>query len=210
MQPEINSPFRGWKATLFEGGLRVPLLMQWPGVLPSGRVLAAPVSHVDLFPTLLAAADLFAQEEDRVQIPLVNPLSGVNLLPALILETPAATVGDAAAAGLLEELLLNRPIFWRSGHYKAIRRGSWKLQKSDNPKKMWLYNLDTDPHEWENLAAVEPFSTEVLPSLLAALMEEDAKQRTPLWPSLTETAILIDKLFETNETLADEYIYWPN
>ena len=203
MQPDINSPFRGWKASLFEGGLRVPVFMQWPGVIRPGSVVEAPMSHVDLFPTLLAAADLFTSEEQEE----VNSLSGVNLLPA-ILEKTAGDISTTSTSQ--EQILRDRCIFWRSGHYKAIRKGAWKLQKAENPHKIWLHNLDMDPHERENLADTEPYCTEVLPLMLKALLEEDAKQREPLWPSLTETAILVDKMFETNETLADEYIYWPN
>lgn len=201
MQPEINSPFRGWKGTLFEGGLRVPLLLRWPAVLPPGREVTAPVSHVDLFPTLLAAA-----AAENPPPAATNPLSGVNLLPAM-LEQSGEEGGEEQKQ---KQALLDRVIFWRSGHYKALRKGKWKLQKSGNPDKLWLYDMDKDPHEWDNLAVVEPYLSEVLPALLALLLEEDARQSESLWPSLTETAFHVDKMFETNETLADEYVYWPN
>ena len=231
MQPEINSPFRGWKASLFEGGLRVPVFMRWPAAIAPGREVSDPMSHVDLFPTLLAAADMHkptggneareGEREGEMETESeVNPLSGVNLLPSILESAsvahsatrphPSTSTSSTSSSPKEQDLLLDRVLFWRSGHYKAIRQGAWKLQKAAHPDKLWLYNLSIDPHEWDNLAAVEPYRSEVLPALLALLLAEDARQREPLWPSLTETAILMDKLFETNETLADEYVYWPN
>ena len=195
MQPKINSPFRGWKGTFFEGGLRVPLLMKWPDVIAPDTVVSAPVSHVDIFPTLMNAANV----NEGARVDYTNPLSGDNLLPYI-----------RANSDIDEKALSERTFFWRSGHYKAIRRGKWKLQKAGNPDKIWLYDLSSDPSESNNLAGVEPFRSDVLPSLLSKLFEEDSKQRQPLWPSFTETALLIDKLFETNESLDDEFVYWPN
>ena len=58
--PEINAPFRGWKATLFEGGGRVPFLMQWPKQIPAGVVYDRPVSHVDMFATAAVVSILVA------------------------------------------------------------------------------------------------------------------------------------------------------
>jgi arylsulfatase A-like enzyme len=54
--PDINKPYRGWKATFFEGGVRVPFFMRWPGTVPAATKMAAPVSHFDIFATALAAA----------------------------------------------------------------------------------------------------------------------------------------------------------
>jgi arylsulfatase A-like enzyme len=70
----INAPFRGWKATHFEGGIRVPMYMRWPNGLPQGR-FDAPASHLDIFSTAAAAADT-AVPSDRI-------IDGVNLLPYL-------------------------------------------------------------------------------------------------------------------------------
>lgn len=201
MQPEINKPFRGWKGSLFEGGIRVPLFMKWPAVIRPAQVVQDPVSHVDLFPTIMSSVEHIVNDAGNVpstSFKQPNDLSGVNLLPLV-------TASSEAKITLPE-----RDIFWRSGHYKALRRGKWKIQKSSNPAKVWLFNLEFDPYEKRNLADVEPFRSEILPVLLNALAMEDDSQTKPLWPSLTETAIFIDKLFEFNETFEDEYVYWPN
>lgn len=209
MQRDINKPFRGWKGTLFEGGIHVPMFIKWPGVISPNIVIDEPVSHVDLFPTILAAADFYSKEDEISKVDLRNPLSGINLLPSILKRGRSSSPSDESV-DFIENSLTTRHLFWRSGHYKALRKGQWKLQKSANPDKMWLYNLKNDPYEWENLADKEPFKTDVLPSLLELLLFEDSQQAQPLWPSVTETAIFVDKLFETNETLVDEYVYWPN
>ncbi len=54
--PDVNSPFRGWKITMFEGGLRVPMFMKWPAKIPAGASVDTPVAHIDVMPTLAAAA----------------------------------------------------------------------------------------------------------------------------------------------------------
>ena len=54
--PEVNAPYRGWKITLFEGGIRVPMFVSWPGHIPAGARINTPVAHVDLMPTLAAVA----------------------------------------------------------------------------------------------------------------------------------------------------------
>ena len=61
--PDVNFPYRGWKGTFFEGGLRVPLYLQWPAIIPPGIKVTESVSHVDVFPTILAAVSMFADEE---------------------------------------------------------------------------------------------------------------------------------------------------
>jgi arylsulfatase A-like enzyme len=71
--PEVNQPYRGWKLTFFEGGLRVPYVARWPGHIPAGSRYTTPVSNIDIMPTALAAA-CGHMPTDRVT-------DGVNLLP---------------------------------------------------------------------------------------------------------------------------------
>jgi arylsulfatase A-like enzyme len=98
-----NTPLRGGKGSLLEGGIRVPFFLRWPAVLPAGVVNDFPVSTLDLFPTLLAAAGADAPADG---------VDGVDLLPYLTGE----------ADGVPHEAL-----HWRSGNQRAIRRGRWKL-----------------------------------------------------------------------------------
>lgn len=180
---EINKPFRGWKATFFEGGVRVPFYMRWPGVIPAGSDYAAPVSHFDIFATALAATGT-AMPTDRV-------IDGVDLLPFV----------NRKRSGRPHDQL-----FWRSGHYRMMVSGDWKLQVTDHPRKDWLYNLKDDPYEKNNLAATRP---ETVSQLKAALAAHERSQVKPLWPALVESPIGIDKTLSQPLLASDEMIYWP-
>jgi arylsulfatase A-like enzyme len=182
--PDINRPYRGWKATFFEGGIHVPFFLKWPAALPRGATFAAPVAHVDIFATAAGAAGA-ALPSDRV-------MDGVNLIPFL----------TGTAQGRPHESL-----FWRSGPYWTILGGDWKLQVAEHPKKNWLFNLKDDPTERQNLAEAKPDKVE---ELLAALKTIDAQQKKPLWPSLLEGSLAIDHPLDTPDRPDDEYIYWSN
>jgi arylsulfatase A-like enzyme len=180
----INSPYRGWKATFFEGGIRVPFFMRWPGTIPAGSSVTAPVSHFDIFATAAAAAGQKAPA-DRI-------IDGVNLLPFIKGEAP----------GRPHDVL-----FWRTDTYLTVRAGDWKLQVSEQPKKDWLFNLATDPTEKTNLAAKEP---ERVAALKAQLLEWNKAQRKPLWPSMGAGAIAIDQTMKQPIKASDEYVYYGN
>lgn len=185
--PDINKPYRGWKATFFEGGIRVPYFMKWPGVLKAGTKYSEPVAHVDIFATAASAAGA-AVPTDRV-------LDGVNLLP------------------FIEGKDTSRPhqtLFWRSGGYRTLMEGDWKLQVSDRQNKVWLYNLKDDPTEQMNLADAQPAKVQELNKVLDKINAEQAK---PGWPTLAEAPVTIDhpedpERFPTKAS--DEYIYWAN
>jgi uncharacterized sulfatase len=83
----------------------------------------------------------------------------------------------------------------------------WKMQVSDNPDKIWLYNLTDDPTEQNNLADTNPAK---VTELQAALDGYNAEQQEPLWPSAMSGPVRIDETEEEDWVLADEYIYWPN
>lgn len=128
-----NAPLRGEKGQLYEGGIRVPFLMQLPGKIEAGLVYDKPVISLDLFTTALALAGVTAGKS----------LDGVDLLPYLNREN----------AGVPHDNL-----FWRVGNAAALRSGDWKLVRS--PVKgaagPWeLYDLGKDPGEQNNLAGSE-------------------------------------------------------
>jgi uncharacterized sulfatase len=183
--PDINHPFRGWKISQFEGGIRVPLFVKWPARIDAGTVSEEPVAHIDMMPTLAAAAQ--APQPDGVVI------DGENLLPL--------------ATGEGVEQWDRDTLFWQSGHYRVVRHGDWKLQVAARPDKRWLFNLAEDPTEQENLASTEP---EKLAELQALLDEHAANARGPLYPAVTESSIAIDKTLAERFAEGDEYIYWPN
>jgi arylsulfatase A-like enzyme len=183
--PDINKPFRGWKISQFEGGIRVPLMMKWPARISPGTVSEEPVAHIDVMPTLAAAAE--APEPEGVII------DGENLLPL------------ATGAGL--EVWDRDTLFWQSGHYRVVRHKDWKLQVTARPDKRWLFNLAEDPTEQINLAESKP---EKVTELMALLDAHAAAARPALYPAVLESAITIDKTLVEPFEEGDDYIYWPN
>ncbi len=186
--PDVNSPFRGWKITMFEGGLRVPLFVRWPARIPAGVTVDNPVAHIDMMPTVAAAAGAPAPEGVDID--------GVDLLPL--------ATGEGAENWPRETL------FWQNGHYQVVRYGDWKLQVNDRPTdglQKWLYNLADDPTEQNNLAASHPDKLEELSELLA---EHQAGSRGPLYESVTQMPVMVDKTLAERFEPGDEYIYTPN
>jgi arylsulfatase A-like enzyme len=182
--PDLNRPFRGWKLTFFEGGVHMPFFVKWPRVLPRGVENAAPVAGIDIFATAAAAAGA-ALPGDRV-------IDGADLVP----------FAGGSRTGRPHDTL-----FWRSGHYRVVRAGDWKLQLSERPKRVWLFDLASDPTERTNLAEREPAR---VAELTARLDAHDAEQSPPLWPSLLEAAIRIDPPLGVEPRPDDEYVYWAN
>jgi len=184
--PSVNRPYRGWKLTFFEGGLRVPFAIKWSGHLPAGTRYPAPVSNIDIMPTVVAAAG--------GTMPTDRATDGVNLLPFLTKDAGSGKQPD-------------RFLYWRDGPYRAIRNGQWKLIVSERPRKDWLFDLKSDPTERNNLAEKEPAR---LAELKAVLQAHHASMPAPLWPSFIELPIAIDKTLDQNWTAQDEYTYWSN
>ena len=182
--PDVNKPYRGWKLTLFEGGVRVPYVAQWPGHIPPGTRYAAPVSNIDVLPTVVAAAG--------ASVPTDRPMDGVNLLPFL------------QAGGATQP---SRPLFWRDGGYRALQDQGWKLIVSERPARSWLFHLTTDPTERQDLAKAEPAR---LAAMTAQLQAHHASMPAPLWPSFIQMPIAIDKTLNQKQTANDEYTYWLN
>jgi arylsulfatase A-like enzyme len=182
--PDINRPFRGWKQTFFEGGIRGPMFMRWPGVVAPGTTYRAPVSHFDIFATAVAAA--------HAKGPKDRPMDGVDLTPFI----------RGERKGRPHEVL-----FWRTGPYRVVRAGDWKLQVTELPVKDWLYDLSSDPTERNNLAEQRP---DKVAELKALLDRHDAEQVKPLWPQLGLSPVMLDHSLVDPQRPDDEYVYWGN
>jgi arylsulfatase A-like enzyme len=277
--PQLNAPFRGWKATFFEGGIRVPMFMQWPariqplhatseerpeepevcrrysqraahlGVDCGYRVVDDVVSHVDLFTSLVS----LVQPQPRSTT--VNKLDGLNFFDLLRaqggwLESHGNEVIDSALSAAREEEKTRafeiaktqsqtRALYWRSGHYSAVRVGDWKLQMALRPDKVWFYDLRTDPTERRNLAAEmgitgrsslealrdarnagntkatsgsdeREFLLNELLRVFAAFVEVESEQVEASWPAASETPVTVDKIIGAQQEPGDECVYWSN
>jgi arylsulfatase A-like enzyme len=147
--PTINSPLREGKGYLYEGGLRVPLIVRWPGVTRPGSTSAKPVMSIDLFPTFLEACG--SKNETRVD--------GLSLVPVL-----------------KGEPLQRDALFWHYPHYSnqggrpgaAVRVGDSKLIEFYEDGRRELYDLKKDRSESRNLSADRPEVVKELSEKLAA------------------------------------------
>ena len=143
-----NAPLRGEKGSLYEGGIRVPIIVRWPAVVKTGAVSHEIAIGTDLLPTLLKIADIPLPEQ---------PLDGVSLLP--VLKQSAK--------------LPPRPLFFHYPHYHhdepsgVIRDGDWKLKESYVDGTLELFNLRHDVSETRNLSARYPAKAAELHSKLA-------------------------------------------
>jgi arylsulfatase A-like enzyme len=181
---DINKPFRGWKGTFFEGGIRVPFFVRWPGRIAPGQQLSMPVHFIDVLPTLAAAGG--------APLPRDRVIDGINILPFMTGQGPP---------------VLRRTFFWRSGGYEAVRDGDWKLQVSRHPARIWLFDLAADPTEHNDLSTRRPDQVQRLRHLLAA---HDAQMAKPLWPALLEEPIRIDVPADAPWKPGQQFVYWPN
>lgn len=183
--PDVNAPFRGWKITLFEGGIRVPMFIKWPQRIAPGTVVDTPVAHIDLLPTLAAAAG--------AELPTDRIIDGQNILPAATGEGEIQRPNDA--------------IYWSSGSYRVVRTGDWKLQVDGAQEKSWLFDLSVDPTEQNNLAQSHPEKRAELSALLDA---HHAGSVGPLYAHKIASPIAIDRTPVEAAKDDDEYIIWPN
>ena len=167
-------PLRSGKGSYYEGGIRVPMFVSWPGKVPPGTKTEVPVINLDFYPTLLEVAG--------VEKPADKILDGQNILPVL---TGKGT-------------LAKRPIFWHFPIYlqaylkkgdptqdplfrtrpgSAIRKGDWKLIHYFENNDLELYNLKKDIEEKNNLARAEP---EKLNELLKILENWRKETKAPI------------------------------
>ena len=144
--PTCNLPLRGGKGWLYEGGVRVPYIIKSPDLKKAGFVNNMPISSIDVFPTILASANIDASN--------YNEIDGINLM--LYLET---------------DKWPQRPLFWHYPHYSnqggnPVRYGDYKLIDDFETRKKELYNLKDDIGETTDLAAEIPEITAKLSKML--------------------------------------------
>jgi len=191
-----QAPLRGFKGVYYEGGIRVPMIARWPGVVEPGSKCDVPVHNVDLYPTCLAAAGAAA--------PAGKQLDGESLLPllkggrrlkreAIFWHFPGYL--DRANSGSRDRQFRTRPV-------SVIRKGDWKLhlfheewaldggrEKIDTNNAVELYDLAGDVGERKDLAARQTDKrNELLDDLLAWLKKSDAPLPTQANPSYDPTA----------------------
>ena len=160
--PTENAPLRSGKGYCYEGGIRVPFLVRWPAAIPPGVVSDAPVSSVDLFPSILEATG--------TQLPRDRPIDGLSLIQHLRSEATKS--------------LGRESLFWHFPHYRhapgpysIIRKGTFKLIK------FWegiyeLYDLKNDLGEANNLAERKPGLVKALDQELMARLKADGAKLT--------------------------------
>jgi len=167
-----NAPLRGGKSELYEGGIRVPLIVRWPKVIPAGIDCEHPTQNVDFYPTLLAAAG--------VQPDATLPLDGVSTLATW--KDPDVPIERDFLAW---HYPLDRPHFLGGVSGGAIRSGDWKLIEHFDSGQVQLFALQNDPGELVNLAGQNVAMVDRLRRQLR-LWRESVGARTPSPPLLTE------------------------
>ena len=149
-RPTENAPLRSGKGFAYEGGLRTPWIVRWPGVTEPGSVSSQPIASIDLLPTIAAAVG--------TRPPADRPIDGLDLAPAL-----------------RGEQLPDRALIWHFPHYRrgpghdpysVIRNGDWKFIRFYDPLKEELYNLAADLGEGDDLIGSERGRAEELSAAL--------------------------------------------
>ena len=179
-----NGPLREGKGWLYEGGIRVPLIVRWPGRIQPGIELTAARSE-DLFPTVLELGG-FAPG---------GPFDGVSLAKLLTDQAPIA----------------ERTQFWHYPHYSpqgcrpsgAVRDGNWKLVKDDTTGRLELFNLGDDLRESQNLSAVQPEKVEQLNAKLEAWRGRIGANRIGLNPNYLPNEANKDGLITLHARIAE-------
>lgn len=156
-QAARNLPLRGHKLTAYEGGIRVPMIVKWPGVTEPGSICRGQVIIEDIFPTLLEMAGVTQYKQ------IGGKIDGVTFVPLLRQEAPRVK---------------DRPLFWHFPHcydqppYSAIRKGDFKLIYFHIDQHFELYNLREDIGESENLAERRGDVVKSLAELLRRFLED--------------------------------------
>ena len=181
---DINKPYRGWKISFFEGGIRVPYIISWPDEIDPGQKSDSAVHHFDILPTITSAAG--------IKSPIETDLDGVNLLPYINKKVAAQP---------------HKTLFWRSGNHQSVLHEDWKYIVSKKENFRWLFNTSIDQEEKNNVIESHPEKARLLEELLVKFNSE---QKDPLFPSAYEVSTMIDKYDGQEYEEGDEYIYWSN
>jgi len=155
-----NGPLHGFKATTWEGGVRVPFAAQWKGKIAPGQTYTQPIIQLDILPTVIAAAG--------AKVDPAWKLDGVNLLPFI--------TGQ-------EKSKPHETLYWRFGEQWAIRHGDAKLLVArGGGTEPELYQLSDDIGELKNLASTQPRQVKELQTLWGAWNAEQAPPSSPKDP----------------------------
>jgi arylsulfatase A-like enzyme len=172
-----NLPLRAGKGSLYEGGIRNPMLIRWPGVIKPGSAIETPVSMEDLFPTIIDMAGIKSPK-------ILQTIDGKDLVPLL--------------SGRVKDLG-ERPFFWHFpvkwtsqdgpaiNFFSAVAQGDWKLVVSLRSGKKELYNIKEDIGETNDLAARFPDRVVALSSLLGERLKQ---MKTPM-PGFKSTGMQV-------------------
>ncbi|MCC2602786.1 sulfatase-like hydrolase/transferase [Sphingopyxis yananensis] len=174
----LNMPYRGWKATFYDGGIRTPLFMRWPAQIAAGTRRSDLAGHLDLFAVIAGAA-------------------GAKLPTDRVMDSENVLAGPPK----------RQAMFWRSGDYRAVRQGDWKLHVTKRPVSQRLYNLADDPQERRNLAQAQP---DKVAALQAMIDQQNRDMAQPLWPGLIEAPVRLDVPSNAPWQDGQDYIYWTN
>ena len=155
-----NAPLKGGKFTNFEGGLNIPFMVRWDGMVAKGKQFDQPVISLDIFSTALELAGIEFSADRK--------LDGTSLLPILI---------DSVSSTLHDKLC------WRSGYNRAIRSGDWKLITDEMSGNRALYNVRNDKEERINLYDSEP---EIVRQLQTEHEEWEKDMMDPQWPRVMD------------------------
>jgi arylsulfatase A-like enzyme len=135
VDPKTKIEFRGGKGSLYEGGLRIPFLVRWPGQIKAGQVSDLVFYQPDVLPTLTELCGAETPEE----------VDGLSVLPTLLGEKNAG-----------RKQKTHKMLYWEYGNQVAVRHGSWKAIKAGKTAPWALYDLSKDPSETTDLSSSEP------------------------------------------------------
>ena len=162
-----NHPLKGGKVTNFEGGIKIPFVMQWGNHIQAGSTCDLPVSSLDIFTTIAQVAG--------IPLPTDRPIDGKSLLATL---EETTELQDS-----------QRPLFWKSGYNHAIILDKWKLILNDKDNKTLLYNISLDPGEKVDMSLEHPELVESL-KLKLSLWERDLAPAA--WPRIMDWQYEVD------------------
>ena len=167
-----NYPLRSGKGSLYEGGIRVPLIVKWPGRISPHTLTSLPVTTMDFYPTILEMTNSHGDESHNKNI------DGVSLVPVL--------TGQSKS-------LERETLFWHYPHYypnatkpvSAMRKGDWKLLHYFEDDSIELYNLDDDQGETDDLSGQLPELRNRLYNMLQIWRQEINAQFPSLNPDFS-------------------------
>ena len=172
LNASLNHPFRGMKGTLYEGGIRVPFMLQWPGTVQAGSLYEEPVMGFDCHATALAAAGVLDEAS--------STLNGVDLLPFL----------KGGHTGVP-----HKELFWRTSGKYAMRMDDWKLVVNERTGGQVLFNLKKDPQETTNVSSRHP---EIFREMKATYQDWSGSMMKPQWKRQDQTNAYVGGKLKNN------------